>query len=173
MAFALPGAGDRIYLQTYYDDIKGQRGKTKVEIPFDTDIATTLANALAHAALQALASGCEVSEASVTIPIVDSAPTAAEAGSSVSEDGQLSVTLDTTGTSKNPTGTIHVPFPVAASRVAASGKQFYLVDTTYGAIANLYASFETGGNATLSDGQLATALDAAKVFVVRKRVKTV
>lgn len=171
MAFALPTAGDRLNLKLYFTDIRGQDSKRDVEIPFDTDIATTLANALAVAALYAAVTGAKCEKGTVIVPLFDAVAAAAVTGSEVSQDAQLSVTLDITGTSKTPTGIISFPAPLDAVRVATTGKQSLLVNTGQADIVALYTAFTAGNEATVSDGQVATALDAGKIWPRKRRPK--
>ncbi len=173
MTFALPGVGDRIVVKTKYVDEAAQIAQTDTEIPFDTDLTTTINNAIAHVDLLATLSGALVDTASITITITDAVAAAAAAKSDVGHDGQLVITLDTTGASKTKAGVVHVPAPKDGVRVATTGKQFYLLNTGHADVLALFANFQAAGDATISDGQKALAISSGEIRASRRKKRPV
>lgn len=164
MAFSTPGAGDRYILKAQFVDNGNQQAGTAVELPFQTDIATTINKALAYLTAMQVASQAKLERASMTMIFFDDAAPGPSAGSRVSDDGQIAVNLDVSGDAKTPTGVIHLPAPAEAVRVSTSGSGYYLLDTDNADIVDITDLFESGGGLTLSDGQISTGTTGGVIF---------
>lgn len=171
MAFAAPGAGSRFKVTAYFTDEQNQVAKNETTVPFDTDIATTLANVAAQGTLLQTASGAKVDKLTVTIEMLDAVAPAAAAGSRIAEVAQLSMNLDQTGQGQNPVGNYYIPAAAAGIRVGdvLTSTQ---IDPTDTGVTNIVDNFKSTGDLLISDGQNALSLKGAKILHVRRKVQS-
>lgn len=171
MAFAVGGAGERVKMFLRFLDNKGQKPVWRqFDVKWDTDLATTIANAVAAADVIALVTGMECSLGHVQVEIVDAVAVGAEAGSTRFEDGIFTMVLDTTGEGKTPYGNVRIPFPKATLRSNPTGQGYWQLNTSDAAITNLVALYTAAGDLSLNDGQIADSLQGAKVVPVKGKV---
>lgn len=172
MAFAIGGVGDRVKMFLRFLGNDGQRAVWRqFDVKWDTDLATTLANATAVADIVANVSGMEVSLGHVQVDITDASPDAAENNATRFQDGIFTFQLDTTGQGKSPYGNVRIPYPKLALRVAATGSGLYQILVNNAAITALEDEYLAAGRLTLNDGQSAIDLEGAKVVPVRGKVQ--
>jgi hypothetical protein len=172
MAFALPGAGERLTMFMQFV-AQGQSAQFAVELPFDTSIAATITNGLAVAASFQAATMCLLDTVFFQVRAVDAAAPAADAGATIYEVAHINVTLDPSGTSQDTNGVIRFPSPKAGARVGAEGtKSYLLVDIADALITAITAHFD-GAVASLSDGQAINTVESGRVIPRKGRPKTV
>lgn len=172
MAFAVGGAGTRIKLFLEFKDSFGQRPVWRqFAVDWNTDLANTVNDAVAIADLVQAVSGmlCELGH--IQVVINDGTPDPAEANATRFQDGILTFDLDTAGDGKTPFGTVRIPYPKTTVRVAASGTDFYNIDTGNTAVIALADEYLAAGRLTLNDGQKSESLVGGKVVPVRGKVK--
>lgn len=162
MALVLPTVGDRIVMTVQFQDENGQLSNRQVEVPFDTDLATTFANGAAVAASMAAASKCFVPKAFFSIEAVEDTDLTPAAGANVYFDGRISVTLLEGAESKDEYGQISIPDP--SPTLAPSGSDRFIIDINDALITAVLAHFQTGGSATLSDGQEVNAALKGRIY---------
>lgn len=154
MAFVAPGAGSRFALTAMFTDVDGLPAQRVYELPFNTDIPTTIDNAIALLAdLQAL-SGLRLAEANLGVPLVDAVAPAADANGFRFKKGLIDVNLVVVpGGSQDETGQLNVPSPTDAALVAPTGPSSYIIDVGDALVTAFVDNFKATGVATLSDGQ--------------------
>lgn len=153
MAFNLPTTGDRISLVATFVDDGGQSTNRTIVVPFDTNIDTSIGNALAIVALMATVSKCAVPTVSVGIDLEDDANPTPAANSNVYLDGRIGVDLVVTANSKTKVGVISFPDPADAVKVATTGVGKWQINLSQADIVALVAAYQAGGDGLLSDGQ--------------------
>jgi hypothetical protein len=155
MTFSLPTAG-RLELRIKEIDDFGQEGGKTVEVPWDTDLATTLANSLGIADDYAALTRLAVNDGGVYIPFTQDTPETPVAECSKFKEAQISVTLAPSATSFDENGTIRVADPVDAALNGSSGKAALQVNVAAAVVTAYTDHFLAAGDATLSDGQSST-----------------
>jgi hypothetical protein len=171
MAFATPQAGDRFNVTVYFvsDKESNQQATRSFELPFDTNMDTTIGNAVSVANALADISKCKVADLSITVKLHDAVATAAVAGSSIFQNGIITCSLDVSGASKDSEGTIQIPDPVDAVRVSATGPNSYVLDVTDALITTLTGLYD-GSTASISDGQAVIAPLSGRIYPKKGKV---
>ena len=143
---------DAIFAAYEFEDGDGDLTTRKFQLQWDTDLATTLANAAAiSASIQAITQAANKRNAMV-LSYLEGSPVAR--GGENQEVAHLvnSLVLNPpTGLSK--TSVIDLPAPTVGIRVAPTGPGSNLVDITDADLATFLAHFLPGGEAYLSHGQ--------------------
>lgn len=167
MAFGLT-AVPAVVVTLSFTDEAGNSTQKRVTLPWDTDLATTLANAADVAdAYQAISDG--VVTVSVGVPLTDDAPVTAGVGSEVENRAALSLRLVTDANHLQTTQTLEVPAPKIGIFQGTSGPAKNIVDIADALVTGLVALYrETGGVATIGDGQFVQ--DGATGIASGKRV---
>lgn len=146
----------------------------RVQIRWDTDLATTLAAGITHAGYWAAVSESALTDVSFTVQYADAVPSPA-AGSENQEIGAVAVSLVTVAPDKlSQRALLKIPSPIDGVKLAATGPQSNIIDTTDAGILALVNRFRTvadGGaeEAFLSHGQ--DALDVLDGYVYHARSK--
>lgn len=151
MPFQLPTGGVQKLTLTFSDD-GGDTSTKIVDVPWDTDLATTMANAIALANLyKPVTNGGLAAE--MRVIFTDSAPQLPAINSKVNTKAGISMTLLTTGNQTQDSITLEIPSPDAALRLALTGPQKYIVDVANADLVALTNEYKTGGTAVIGDGQ--------------------
>jgi hypothetical protein len=158
MAFAL--VEGNLFMNVEFEDEDEDVTMRRIQVVWNTDLATTLAAAIADiAAFQAITK-CAINRVTFSLVYEEGTPVAPGAGSENQEVGHLALKLNLnppTGLSK--TAVFELPCPVDAIRVAATGPGSNLIDIDAVALGTFLALFGTGGSLYLSHGQ---TLDSIK-----------
>lgn len=143
---------DSIIVSYEFEDADGDRTQRHIQMVWDIDLATTLANAAAVAAsLQAITTAA-VNKFHVHIHYEEDAPAAR--GGENQEVAHLSLALNVAppaGMSK--VKVFDLPAPDTLIRVAPTGPGSNLIDITNAALTTFLAHFLPAGEAYLSHGQ--------------------
>ncbi len=157
MALAL--SQDTIFANVVLTDLADDETGRKVQVKWDTDLATTLANALAHAGLWAAASKSGVERLSVTLDYLDTDP--ADAGAENQEVAHVVLKLATSPpTALTKRAVLEIPAPAAGLHLTSTGPGYNQVDITDASLVALFADFQAAGNVYISHGQSATLLES-------------
>lgn len=168
MGFELPSSGAILVSALFYDEAQNVTRRS-FTVPWDTDLATTLANAIALLAEVEPLTDAKV-VASVTIQLVQNPEVGAQAGSEVENCAALSCVLDTDATHTTPYHTLDIPAPKIGLFLASSGPNKNVIDTTDADILAFIAQFAaTTGVAVVSDNQTIASLAAGKRVHKRSR----
>jgi len=143
---------DGIFVAYQFEDEDGNKTTRRFQLQWDTDLATTLANAEAmRVSLQAITDAA-VNRMIVGLQYDEDSPVAR--GGENQEVAHLSVSLvENAPTGMSKTAVIELPAPDAGIRVAPTGPGSNLIDTADAALATFLAHFLPGGEAYLSHGQ--------------------
>lgn len=148
---------DAIFVKLYFTDYAQDVTTRAVQVKWDIDLATTLANAVAHAALWAAVTLAGVERISVILDYLDTDP--AEAGAENNEVAHVALGLVTEAPAKlTKQATLEIPAPDAALHLTATGPGYNQVDITDADLVALFADFEAAGNVFISHGQNADLL---------------
>lgn len=151
MAFVIEQ--DTIFATYVFEDEDLEQTTRSFQIRWDTDVATTLGNAATLGNHLAAVTRCKVVSFKAAVEYVDAAA-ALTAGAELSENGAVVFSLvqnPPMGISKS--ATVNIPDPIAAVRVAASGPQSNVINTSATEIVALFNDFQAAGIAYLSHGQ--------------------
>lgn len=160
MALVIDQGG--IFTRVFFEDNAGDVTSRAIQMKWDTDLTTTLANALAHAVLWAAVTKAGVQRTDVVLRYTDT--DAPDATSENNEVAHVALKLTTASPALlTQKATLEVPAPIAALHLAASGEDYNRVDTTNAALLALYADFEAAGNVYISHGQNAEQLSGGYI----------
>ncbi len=160
---ALAISQDDIFVNIVFSDEADDETTRRIQLKWDTDLATTLQNGVDHAALWDALTKAAIPEISFSIKYRD-AVAAFDAGAENQEVAHIGLKL----TQNPPLGlskgaTLEIPAPVDAIREALNGPQKNEVDTTHADLLGLYADFTAAGDVYISHGQYAEAIKAAYI----------
>lgn len=148
---------DAIFAKIYFTDYAADVTTRAVQVKWDTDLATTLVNATAHAALWAAVTLAGVERVSVILDYLDT--DAAEAGAENNEVAHVALGLAINAPAQlTRQATLEIPAPDASMHLTASGPGYNQVDITDADLVALFADFEAAGNVYISHGQSANLL---------------
>lgn len=157
-------------VQMTIEDEAGDSVTRAIEVPFDTNIATTTGNIPAILDDWKAATAGQIVTASVTLYYIDDAPKTPVVGAEVEGQASISVSLNSTLPNGQPQpATISVPAPEIAMFVAASGPSKNVVDVSDLLVTGLVANYQAGGKATLANGKLAVNILSGKRVHRRSR----
>lgn len=171
MAFTV-AAGARFTLTVKFIDDGGQDTSIDVEIPFDTDLTTTINNAIAVA--NSYANGVTklaVNDAWVKVLFTQGVVQTPAVGANKFMDGQITVSLNPGTTSLDEFGIVRIPDPVDSVRSTPTGKGKFVLNVLDPLITGVTDNYEVAQNATLSDGQTLATVDSGRVIVKKGKVK--
>lgn len=173
MAFALPSAGEDVLVTFTFDGLN-KSVQRQYRVKWNTDLATTLADALALGGLIQPLTDAGVAEGVITIPIVDAAAVAPVANQPVFDNAVLSLQLDTSGDGKNPYGTLTIPAPSNTIMAGTVGPSSNIVNMSNADVEAFIDAFEPTGTATLSDHQtvLAAGVHSGKRIAKKGKYET-
>lgn len=148
-----------IFSNIKFTDIADDETSRKVQIKWDTDLPTTLANALAHAVLWAAVTKSGVEKMTVTLEYLDTDP--ADAGAENEEQAHVVLRLATNPpTALTKRAVLEIPAPAASLHMTSTGPGYNQIDITDADLVALFADFQAAGNAFISHGQSATVLES-------------
>lgn len=167
MPFELPTSGDITVNATFYDEAQNSTYRS-ITIPWDTDLATTLANAIDVLDDLYPATDAQVM-ATVRLSLVQNPIVPAQAGSEVENCAAVTCTLVTDATHKTPYHTVEIPAPKIGMFVGTTGPNKNVVNTAAAILVNFLSHFEVGEQAVLSDFQNIASIDSGKRVHKRSR----
>jgi len=141
-----------IFVNYEFEDAAGDKTNRRIQLVWDTDLATTLANAAAIAAAIVPITDAGLNQFTVSLEYKEDTPIAP--GGEIQEVAHLVLALNLAppaGLSK--TKVFELPAPDAGIRVAASGPGKNLIDINAVALGTFLSVFEPAGQAYLSHGQ--------------------
>ena len=143
---------DAIFVSYEFEDADGDKTSRRIQLVWDTDLATTLTNAVAiSASLQAITDAA-VNKFTVMLDYVEDTP-AARSGEN-QEVAHLVLGLNTNPPEAlSKTKAFDLPAPVVGIRVAPNGPGNNLIDIANANLTTFLAHFLPAGEAYLSHGQ--------------------
>lgn len=166
MAFALTQGN--IFVAFELEDADGNITTRRIQLVWDTDMATTLANAAAVAASLRAITDAAINKYTVSLVYDEGTPEVP--GGEIQEVAHLVLSLNLnppTGLSK--TKVFEVPAPTAGIRVAASGPGSNIIDITDADLLTFLTHFEAGNEAYLSHGQTLDTIKDGYVHHIRSK----
>ena len=154
MAFVAPGAGDVLTLSAKFVDDELNTAVREFYVDFNTSLTQTVTDAISIlAALQPL-TAANLSEATITLTLTDSAAPVATADQPVSANAILSAELDTSFAGNPNYQSISIPAPIDALFLPVVSGQKLQVDTSNAALGTFLGLLETGGPGRFKAGQI-------------------
>jgi len=141
-----------VFVSYEFEDADGNKATRRIQLAWDTDLATTLANAAAIAASLQAVTDAAVNKFTVGLEYNEDTPAAR--GGENQEVAHLVLALNTAPpTALSKTKIFDLPAPVVGVRVAPNGPGSNLIDIADADLTTLLAHFLPAGEAFVSHGQ--------------------
>lgn len=154
---------DTIFVNIHLEDLDDDETSRRIQLKWDTDLTTTLANGAAHAGLWNACSKSAVKRVTFSIEYTDLGDSAA-VGAENQEVAHVALVL-----AQNPplgltkTGLLEIPSPIDAMRQGLTGPLANEIDASETNLVALFNDFQAAGNVYTNHGQNATKIKQAYI----------